>query len=175
MSKKNDSKNNSTIGYSGSVNVKVLNGTKIVSSTTKHNEGTQWFFQVLASSVIGNNERNNMPRYLDAFQRTGEEGSYIYTSILSTKVALTSKSFRSYNEDDVYGVMASMTAIVPHKSILFESDSSKTIDQLRIYSNDSSDDTLLAKVDLGDKAIEILSDSKNNIAIEWNMLFKNVS
>lgn len=159
----------SKVSYSGAVKIKVLSGTKVVKSGGAHNSGSLWLFRVLASALLGNDERRNMPHYLNIFDVNGDTE----TPILSNRVALTSGSF-SPSEDG--GVMATFTAIIPYKSIADRSTTHR-ISRIKIYSDASPDsETTLATVDTGAGDVwDINSGTRNNIAIEWDMTFANQS
>lgn len=163
---KNETKSN--VSYSGTVKIKVLNGTKVVKSGKAHNSGTQWLFQVLASSILGNDERTNMPHYLSIF----EVDDGVETELINNRVPLTSGSFRAENG----GVVATFTAIIPYKSLSSRS-SDHTISRIKMYSSsDPERETMLAWVDPPLSSEWVISkDTTNNIAIEWDMTFSNQS
>lgn len=157
-----------TIQYNGSVNIKVLNGTKVVKTAKTHNSGTSWLFQVLASAIIGSNETNNMPKYLDVFENTGTTESVTLQSIISNPVPLTSKHMEK-DSDTNDGWVASFTAIIPYRSI--KSGGDHVIYCLRLYSTAGNETTQIAEVKPSD--ITINRDNRSNLAVEWRMLFSN--
>ena len=162
-------KKTNTIKYSGNASIKILNGKKIVKSVKQHNAGTPWFFQVLASAVIGNNESRNMPHYIDVLQKRAGSDPIEYDSLITNRIALTSKSFRAQEG----GWIAIMSAVIPYRS-LKSTAATQNIDRVDIYSG-STGSNLLASVILTDgDVIEIAANTKNNIAVEWDMSFTNI-
>lgn len=154
------------IEYQGHVVVKVVSGNKILKSVRCHNEGTSWFSRLIASSVLGNNEGVNMPKYLDAGY-VGENQSF--TSCLSSRVQLTGRQLKKDTNSTAW--IASFTAVLPRRSIHTD-DTGVTINQLQVHSVTTGNDKLLATVSLGeDKEIDVSATSKSSIIIVWEMKF----
>lgn len=154
------------IEYQGHVTVKVVSGNKILKNVRCHNEGTSWFSRLIASSVLGNNEGVDMPKYLDA----GYIGSnQEFISCLSSRVQLTGKQLKKDVSSTAW--IASFTAVLPRKSI-HTGDTGVTINQLQVHSVTTGNDKLLATVNLGeDKEIDVSATSKSSIIIVWEMKF----
>ena len=56
------------------------------------NHGTSWLFKVLASTLVGSDQRINMPRYFDI----GRYDSGVTETALTNRVALTGKVVENY-------------------------------------------------------------------------------
>lgn len=154
------------IEYQGHVIIKVVSGNKILKNVKCHNEGTSWFSRLIASSVLGNNEGVNMPKYLDAGTVGENQG---FTSCLSSRVQLTGKQLKKDTNSTAW--IASFTAVLPRKSIN-TGEGSITINQLQVHSVNTGDDKLLATVNLGTgKAITVSASSKSSIIVVWEMKF----
>lgn len=166
--KKEESKTTSSnLVYTGSVVAKVMSGKKVVRTIKQHNEGTVWLFQVLAAALIGNDNRVNMPRFLDAYKENGN-------SALAYKVALTGKYISEIKaEDEVIGWKAVFRCMIPYSSV----SSDAVISRLSLFSNqtdETGDSTKLATLDLvGDNKIKL--SNNQNLLIEWSLSISNVS
>ena len=160
------------IEYQGNVTIKVVNGNKILKNVKCHNAGTSWFSKLIASSVLGNNEAVNMPKFLDAGTSVTTQGVTTYTSCLSSRVQLTGKQLKKDTAIDSTAWIASFTAVLPRKSIIVSGDSI-TINTLKVYpTSTGGEENLLASVDLiDDNEISVLATSESSIIVVWNMKF----
>lgn len=160
------------IEYQGNVTIKVVSGNKILKSAKCHNAGTSWFSKLIASSVLGNNEAVNMPKFLDAGTSVTTQGGTTYTSCLSSRVQLTGKQLKKDTATDSTAWIASFTAVLPRKSITVSGDSI-TINTLKVYpTSTGGEENLLASVDLtDDNDISVLATSESSIIVVWNMKF----
>ena len=171
-------KKQSSLNYYGFVTINVLNNNKVVKTIRKHNSGTEWLFKVLASTLCGNNESTNMPRYFDigTFNKT-QLGNTFVTSLVS-RIALSSKTINNFSvsvpgttdNHNFKGIVgASFSALISASDILQNS----LAPILRLYSDVQGESSLLAQVNLGDEAITLDYSSGYNYMVEWVMTFEN--
>lgn len=155
--------------YQGIVKISILKGNKLIKTIKTHNAGTTWLFQVLSSMLCGNDERKNVPRYLDIGTLTSNK----FNSSIANRVNLTSKiitNFQIKNNSNLYNGSygAFFTALIPSLQI-----TENTANCLRLYSTkNGGDEVLLAQVDI-DELRDFNTSYGYNYIIEWVMLFEN--
>lgn len=161
----------SSIGYYGCATIKLLKGKRVVRTILHHNNGTEWLFRLLASTLCGKDETSNMPKFLDLLHLENQsDPNSALVSSLAGRVSLTAKVLENVSVAESTNsakVAASFTAFVPASMV-----TNDDINALAIYS-DATGDTMLAEIKL-DELVDLTTKRSYNLMIDWTMTFNNV-
>lgn len=169
-------KTQNAIRYSGFATLKKMRGKTVVQEYMFHNNGTNYLFQALASTLCGYDRTNDMPKYFD-LGSTDNSGNY--KCFLANRAYLTSRIVTDYqiDPDTDRSVAAIFTAYIPSSSIVNHEDSVDTLALYSTYSFGDNNTTRLAEIKISDVNQQFkLSDSKaHSYILEWAMTFNNAT
>ena len=168
MARKKKSKN-SSIGYSGSVTVKVMHGNKTVRQVTTKNSGTLRLFKYIANCLGNTYEVNYAPRMLRCFTDAHDVGDLVAEKQMADMTA-----FVDISTNDNASDTASVTFSFLISSNMINQES--PITAFALYSvRDSADvSNMMAYVFLSAED-EIAVTSGENYLIEWTLSLQNVA
>jgi hypothetical protein len=165
MSKIKDKKQtNSSLGYTGNVEVKLVRGKKVIKTIKTHNDGKGPLFNFIANTLIGKFDAGGAPRFIIlGFSEAPSDDSV--NQVSTNAIPYSSVSLDIDNSGEY--ASASFKFLIPFSSIA----SGTEVNIIRLYSQNSTlFDNHLAYFIL-DEPFE--SDGKSNILITWTMKITN--
>lgn len=158
---------NSSISYSGKVEIRRTRGNKVVKTINVKNEGTSELFRLLACALAGYDVSGVAPNYIELFSGDSLDDTEMKSSCV---VRVPANNRKVIPDDAGYSVVLDFH--VPYNQIT----SSANI--LKLYS-DTKNKNPLARVFLGEledpNAAEsiIINDSTSNALITWTLNLQN--
>jgi hypothetical protein len=171
--KEKQQKTNASVGYIGSVEIKLVRGKKTIKTIKTHNEGKLPLFSFFANALIGSFDAGGAPRYIIL----GEGSTDALAEQISTNaIPYSNVSIETNSSEGDTHASAVFKFLIPFSSVSV----GDVINVVRLYSQNSTSWEshiayfLLPTEDEEGNAIEpLVSDGKSNILITWTMKITN--
>lgn len=156
--------NNSTITYSGKVNIKVVKDGTIIKDSTTHNKGNSPLFYFLCCCLVGSYVETNAPKYIKLIKEVGEDET------LTPAIPISNQSTPTKDTNDNYQV--SFSSIVEGSII---GNETKVIG-LNLYSQNNvtlDGSSGMATIMFSEPMETPLDANNTSMYVTWTMSFEN--
>lgn len=165
---------NDTVGYNGSVVLKLTSKDRVLKTIKVKNMGTKYLFESIAFLLSGR-QSSPVPKFMAIGGKSGPT-SVDDTHLLDEirRVYITDQLVKPYTdylgtstEQTYLGHRLILTATFPYTAI-----GGKVIKELGLFSS-AQGDNLMARISLGQQAISV--DLGMSLIVEWTILIQNSS
>jgi hypothetical protein len=155
---------NASLGYSGSVELKLMRGKKVIKTIKTHNAGKLDLFKFIANTLIGKFETLGTPKYVLLGSGVNDT---VAVRVSSNAIPYSNVYIETSSSPGDTHASAVFKFLVPFSSLSLGSE----VNIIRLYSQSSvSWENHIAYFELSEP---LISDGKSNILITWTMKITN--
>ena len=171
------------IGYAGKVTIKYLKGNRVVKTTTQHNAGTVKLFELLAKAIsCDTTVLAQMPKFIHTYNWDGNADNLFLNSTCVMNVPFSNRKVTLEPDTSTDPTLNSASATVKFEFLIPYTELFGITNVLALYGTAGFNDynrpdnfNVLAYVVLDDTSvIDMETDDRLNILVEWSLQFNNV-